>query len=634
MFWARALRGEHARLQAEDRGSARDGGARDRGCRFVDWSRQRSGSSARAGLCVDDVGDPARRLATSTDLEFEWRVLEGAGIVTAPVVASDGTLFVTTGRGPGTAHLHAFHPSGSLLWESAVQRSAADLDSGAVLSAPVLGEDGGVYVGDSNQFFAFHPDGRIRWVAELSDYGAEGPFVTGIIVGPNVGGITVHGQVLLFEHTSGVLAAPVLELPGGASPVGLVPDFAWQGGLIDAALRATVFEVLLGYRFEVTNTPAVHADSQRIFLMAAGRTIEEGAFYGIDLVEGELRIAFETKTAPGSGTSPAISPGGTRVYAYGGSGELIAFDASTGDMLYEQSVQGQQASPTVGPDDAVYVLAENGLAKVDGATGEIAWTRNYDEFAREKLPDESGWNLFASRGERVARVDSVATVTPNAVWTTLLCGYQIKSFGKEFIHARKAWLVAVDPGDGDILASYRIPDTSDGAISVGSAGEIYLDILALQASIAAYGPHARFLPKRIRTPAPRGGLVAFGPRSRTAQFAVGLVWAGDLLASGPIHGPSERLEIVRTQLRAAQWVGLGYEVSPKQAGEVGGAVGHALDAIERCAEGDRGEMGCASLSGHSRELRLHGRALQRDAEAPAGATLEKAAVVRDNMAAR
>jgi outer membrane protein assembly factor BamB len=577
-------------------------------------------TSTWATLHGDSSNSDSVPLVTSTDLVREWRALRGAGIVVAPVVDTDGTLFVTTGRGQGTSHLHALTPSGGILWESAPQRGPGDLDSGAVLSAPVLGDDGDVYVGDSNQFFAFHPDGRRKWVAELAAYDARGPFVTGMILGTRVGGITVHGQVLLFDRDTGALAAPVLELPGGASPEGPVPEFVWQEGLIDRAIRRQVLEVLLGYRYEVTNTPAVHPATQRIYLMAAGRTLEDGAFYGIDLVEDteafggvRLEIAFETRTAPATGTSPAISPDGTRVYAFGGSGEIFAIDAFTGELLFERPVDGRQASPTVGADGSVYILAASTLAKLDGGIGDVVWERGYDDFAAEQLPEVGGWRLFVSIGARVARVDSVITVSPNAVWAVLLCGYEVRAGGHDLIHAVRAWLVAVDPDMGSIQAAYPIPDSSEGAISVGRGGRIFLDLLGLQASLAAAAPYERWLPREMRTERPRGGLVAFAPRSKTAHVALGLGWAGDLLARGPVHGPSDRLRAVRAQLEDARWLGVGYAVSAARAAEVGRTLDGVLETIDRCEAGERGASGCGALAGWSRELRLLRSVLQRDA---------------------
>jgi hypothetical protein len=382
--------------------------------------------------------------------------------------------------------------------------------------------------------------------------------------------------------------------------------------------------VLLGYRYEVTNTPAVHPATRRIYLMAAGRTLEDGAFYGIDLVEdagddldgpgsARLEIAFETRTAPATGTSPAISPDGTRVYAFGGAGEIFAVDAFTGELLFERPVGGQQASPAVGVDGSIYILAASTLAKLDGGTGEVVWERGYDDFAVEQLPDVGGWRLFVTTGARVARVDSVITVSPNAVWAVLLCGYEVRAGGRDMIHAVRSWLVAVDPEMGSLLATYPIPDSSEGAISIGRGGRIYLDLLALQASIAAAAPYEGWLPREMRTQAPRGGLVAFAPRSRTALVALGLGGAGDLLARGPVHGPSERLRVVRAQLEEARWLGVGYDVSVDRAAEVGAAIEGVLDAIDRCEAGERDGAGCASLAGWSRELRLLRSVLQRDA---------------------
>jgi hypothetical protein len=71
--------------------------------------------------------------------------------------------------------------------------------------------------------------------------------------------------------------------------------------------------------------------------------------------------------------------------------------------------------------------------------------------------------------------------------------------------------VAIDPATGDLLGHQPIPDTSEGGISVGHGGQLYLDILAVQASLAAGAPYRWLLPGVMRTPPPRGGLVAFEP---------------------------------------------------------------------------------------------------------------------------
>ncbi len=451
-------------------------------------------------------------LRVSPQLREAWRALEGAGIWTAPSVASDGTLFSTTGRGLGTAHLHALSPAGDILWESAPYRGRDDLGPGAVTSAPLIGEEGDVYLGDTNQFWAFHPDGRKKWVTDLESLGVDGPFVTGIFVAGLVGGISVHGQIVLLDRGTGSLAVPVLDLPGGPSPDGPgVPDWIWEPGLMDPETKARVEQILMGYRYEVTNSPAVHPKSGRIYLLAGGRSLQEGLFYGIDLVDGRLAIAFETMTDAGTGTSPAISHDGKRVFAFDGDGDLLAFDAQTGEVMFSAEVGGVPASPSSGPDGAVYALAHERLVKLDGRTGETLWARSYHEVARQVLPTVSKWWPFVVSGEPVAAIDSVVTITEQVIFTSLVLGWDLRVFGREFMHCRSTLLVALDPVSGDLLSRYPLPDTSEGGISIGHDGQLYLDILAIQASIAAGAPYRWLLPRAMRTPPPRGGLVAFEP---------------------------------------------------------------------------------------------------------------------------
>jgi outer membrane protein assembly factor BamB len=453
-------------------------------------------------------------LRVSPELREAWRALEGAGIWTAPSVAPDGTLFSTTGRGLARAHLHALSPKGEILWESAPYRGPDDLDPGAVTSAPLVGDDGDIYVGDTNQFWAFHGNGRRKWVTDVTRLGVEGPFVTGIFVAGLVGGISVHGQVVLLDRSTGALAVPVLDLPGGPSPDGPgVPSWLWEPGLMDPETKARVEQILMGYHYEVTNSPAVHPESGRIYLLAGGRSLQEGLFYGIDLVDGRLAIAFETATDPGTGTSPAISHDGSRVFAFDGDGDVLAFDAETGQVIFRSEVGGVPASPSVGPDGAVYALARERLVKLDGRTGEILWTRTYHEVARQMLPTVSRWWPFVVSGEPVTAIDSVVTITDGVIFTSLVLGWDLKVFGREFMHCRSTQLVALDPGNGDVLSRYPLPDTSEGGISVGHEGQLYLDILAIQASISAGAPYRWLLPRAMRTPPPRGGLVAFEPVS-------------------------------------------------------------------------------------------------------------------------
>ena len=467
-------------------------------------------------------------LAMTANVSQRWHLLKGAGIWVLPVVAIDGTVYAVTGEGPGHSHLHAISPEGEILWQSAPQQSLADLDSLAVFSAPVLDESGDIYIGDGNQFWAFHPDGKVKWVTELPGLGIQGGFVTGMFVDGYVGGVSIDGKVMLLHRSSGELAMPVLDLPGADGPLGPpIPDPLWKN-LVDPAIRDQVWEVLRGHRYEITNTPAVHPRTGRIYVIGAGADESEGHFYGIDVVDDRLKLAFVTKVPAGSGTSPGISPGGERLYAMA-KGQLFAIDAESGEKLWSKDVNGQDASPSVGPDDTVYVLGGQRLVAVQGASGEIKWGRDYNDFVAQQLPEL--WTRFGllEQGEPVGFIDSVASVTPDLMWTSVLGGYSMNLFGRKFTHAAKTWLIAIKPQDGSLIASYPLPDTSEGGITIGPMGELYLDMLAAIASTSHYAGYQWILPGEVQMPEPVGGLVAFEQADLKQHCLAGVSWAQRLL---------------------------------------------------------------------------------------------------------
>jgi hypothetical protein len=242
--------------------------------------------------------------------QVDWEVLDGAVTLLAASIGPEGNRYVTTGRGPGTSHLHAFDRDGNLLWESPPQASPADLDSAAVASATLVDRQGDVYVSDFDQFWAFHSDGTLKWVSALPTPGQS--FVSAIITKEGfVGGVTTGGEVVLFDRNDGSSAVPVFQLPAGDPPPAAPPrPGLWQGGLMDPSIIPLIEAAFFGEMMQVTNTPAVDPRTGRI---------EDGSFtgllYGLDIVGGEVQIAFAAPMGGGSGTSPAISPDGTQVYA-------------------------------------------------------------------------------------------------------------------------------------------------------------------------------------------------------------------------------------------------------------------------------------------------------------------------------
>ena len=190
-------------------------------------------------------------LVTTSALRKSWSVLDGAAIINPGVINRQGVHFVTSGRGPGYSHLHAINADGDILWESPVQRSEDDLDALAGFNAPVIDAAGDIYIGDGNQFWAYHPDGRLKWVSPLPDRG--NPFVYQIISRQGyVGGITVDGKVLFYHPHNGKLALPVFRLPAGEAPArGPALPGVWEGGLFHHSVIELFKQIAFGYGVQV-----------------------------------------------------------------------------------------------------------------------------------------------------------------------------------------------------------------------------------------------------------------------------------------------------------------------------------------------------------------------------------------------
>lgn len=493
------------------------------------------GQTAWPSVHRDPSNSSYAPFATTTNIEVKWTALNGGITLLAPAIGPEGNLYVTTGRGPGYSHLHAFDRFGNLLWESAPQVTGGDLDSTAVSGSPIVDREGDVYVGDRNQFWAFHPDGDLKWVASL---GEDNPFISAIISAEGyVGGITANGQVMLFNRDDGSLAVPVLDLPGGPGPesppvtVGL-----WSGGLLDPAIIPEMFAAFFGYTYEVVNTPAVNPYNGRIFITAAGSTVDTGRIYALDIVDGQLVLDTDFyQNCPfggGSGTSPSLSPDGHQIYGVDGNRIMVACDTATGQLLWTASDVGKAAAPGVGPDGTIFTGGGTYLYALNPTDGSIKWQANFDSIARSFLPQLPPITGLTD-GKPLARTNSVVLITAHEVWVVMSVGYNFTlppTTGSTILQPRLALLLAVDPANGALKKYIRIGDTNEGIVAAGADGSIYLSHGSFLTSISYYGTNPSLPPQLRSTMAPVGGITALGPVSYLEQSMAGINWIGDLEA--------------------------------------------------------------------------------------------------------
>ncbi len=233
-------------------------------------------------------------------------VLAGSSVLTAPVLSPDGQQFyVTTGQGVGYSNLHAFTVDGKPLWAStAVDHDAsgaqAGVDGCAILSSAIVDVDGDVYLSDCDQLWAFHDDGRLKWVVDqpLPPENAWQPawaspgkrvvnaFTTALFTRQgHILGITNYGHVRVHDRATGALLNAPLVLPGlqpalSSKPL---PDSMLSEGLMDPELRVWAWQLLMGGAMPSANTPAVDLGNGRVFVAVSATTPGKGALLALDV---------------------------------------------------------------------------------------------------------------------------------------------------------------------------------------------------------------------------------------------------------------------------------------------------------------------------------------------------------------
>jgi len=454
-----------------------------------------------------------------TSFSLKKHFLHGHPVFWPPTIGLDGASYVVTGAPPGHSHLFAISPEGEVLWSAKPQESLEDLDSFAIMNAPTIDAEGDLYVGDRDQLWAFKPDGEVKWVVDLKQYGVDWGFMTVMLSRQRyVGGVTTNGKVLFFWSHDGKLAMPPLDLPGGAGPPAEdePPEFLWKG-LMDPDLVPFLFNLIQGWELEVANTPAIHPETGRLYITAAGTTPGTGMLYGIDITDDALTIAFQAPMGGGSGTSPAVSHDGRQVYAVDERGRMIAIDARTGRRVWQSKEGGGgSASPSVGPDETIYTPFQDRITAYT-RDGEVAWEVSYSTICGERLPDPGGvWSYILS--EPVAFIDSILTVGMKRGWMNVVCGYYLPKILSRSNRTRvpvpqESLFVVFDLDSGKPIGEpLALPETSEGFVTPLSNGNAIVTTSGAISSIFYYMVN-RILPERLQVEGPpKAGLLLLEPR--------------------------------------------------------------------------------------------------------------------------
>ncbi len=414
-------------------------------------------------------------IAAPPMFELQWVAEKGMFIVEGPTLDRAGNVYFTpTYTKESVVLVSLSSEDGSRRWD--IQGDSND-GGGAplVLNDPQNSGKQIIYVGGYDRAFAVRQDGSFVWDVETGlpepnpKEAGSGNHCFGLnyhTPTDSIIGVTGDGHVYVLDRLTGRtrLANPYL-IPGEKTPPAKILGIplVGRGGLI------TLLQAILGGRVKMANYFAIDAHSGRLWVAATSPDEEDGkvdglseygALYALELSEqnGSYQISevFHVPFEGGTGSTPSLKADGSRVYVGDSFGNLLAIDATNGDIIWKVDIDEQiVASISVAADNGeLYAPTVKYLVKVidRGDYGELAWRSKLDMY--KALPGLRGINLMGG------------AVVANGVIIHAGVGPGILPF--------KVGVGLLDRKTGEIRYFTEGREESVAAPIVGSDGSIYI----------------------------------------------------------------------------------------------------------------------------------------------------------------
>jgi outer membrane protein assembly factor BamB len=278
-----------------------------------------------------------------------------------------------------------------------------------------------IYIIGYNRLMALRPDGSTIWskdtglsipASQLSNISKKKfhsfnyhPATDSLV------SITKAGALLAFSRKTGELIAPIGQIPGAPAISGKgtkIPDFVLNkvDPLMDKAFGKTdeglsLFSAAVNYIYGgggvVTNFFSIDPDTSRIYMAATAPDVDDGtedgrselgAIYALDLVDDgsgglEFQVLNRKTFQGGTGSTPALSADGHRLYVSDNEGNVIALDSKLDEVWRVDVGEPLVGSITVSPDnhELYAVTASDVIQLIDnGESGSRAWNAELTGF--------------------------------------------------------------------------------------------------------------------------------------------------------------------------------------------------------------------------------------------------------------
>lgn len=386
-----------------------------------------------------------------------------------------------------------------------------------------------IYSGGLRGVFAVTEKGEVRWCTNTG-FGIDTPATSDFDthIKKRLWGINYHqptdsviavygdGTVLAFARETGELRAqyrvegdpsvdntglnlpePILEGAEKAIRKQFVPEGANLPE--DARIFDTIIAVALGGDMVVSNYYATDPDSDRIWVAAtlpdAADGIEDGvarfgALHALTLTREGDQFSFETECAVpfegGSASTPAVLPGGDRIYTSDKDGNALAFDQRC-ELVWSVNVGDQiLGSLAVSPyDNYVYASTGSGVFQIvdHGNSAELGWSANLDGVfygGAALLPvAQLVSSALAEAGLSVpvqlqASNIEISTVAENALVLIAGLGFQMDPQRSEVFAPLVMSVTMIDRMTGEVINSTPAREESIAVIGIDNDGSVVI----------------------------------------------------------------------------------------------------------------------------------------------------------------
>ncbi|MBO0885336.1 MAG: PQQ-binding-like beta-propeller repeat protein, partial [Mycobacterium sp.] len=337
-------------------------------------------------------------------VSLRWSRRVGSPLRQPVTLGKDGQMFLTT---------HADDPQSDLQcamfafqMETGRKRVCGRLGPDAISAPNILDGDTNVYVGDDSAVTSMNYLGQPRWVTPVAGV----PVALQFTGDGNVVSITQSGQVDVLNRQNGRRVVPTTYLVGPPDPL-VQPDLPWPPsgeGLSDCPTG--------GPGCAVASDAALDTAQERIYVTVRRPGAATAALVALQYAAGRVTQVWSSEILrDGSATSPTVSADGKTVYVGDNSKRLLAVEADTGKVRWEQALQwAPQRGISVSPDGVIIPAGDAGYLAAyrdQGTAASQIWQRTQVALRGQPVQSAGGTGyVVVAQGEGLA-LESFDTAT-------------------------------------------------------------------------------------------------------------------------------------------------------------------------------------------------------------------------------